>query len=190
MARRSNCLRRFPATAGPGPYMEVVPGMHKNLGLRKPPVSRFGVPLVFGLLTACSYQTQKQSGQPGTLIITAPGSLPTVVSGPATPAQAVSGAPPVEPVLPPASGRYTGVAEIVSNTRNRCRQTLEIDRWMVSGDRVTFGAFRGTIAPDGSLSMQAGHAFIKGGFDGSRFTGRYWRPGPSCLYSLSVALAG
>jgi hypothetical protein len=54
----------------------------------------------------------------------------------------------------------------------------------VTGDRVRFQGFRGTIRPDGFLQMQAGSSFITGNFDGGRFVGSSWRPHPACTYDL------
>ena len=58
---------------------------------------------------------------------------------------------------------------------------------MVNGNQVTFGSFRGTIRPDGSLRMEAGPSYVYGRFIGSRFSGRFWRPQPSCTFSITLA---
>ena len=60
----------------------------------------------------------------------------------------------------------------------------------MTGDRVRFLSFRGTIQPDGYLQMQAGESFLSGSFDGGRFIGSYWRPHPSCTYDMELNHVG
>ncbi len=55
---------------------------------------------------------------------------------------------------------------------------------------MSFGAYRGTIQPDGSLHMQAGPTYVYGQFVGSHFDGRFWRPPPGCTYDLSLDPVG
>jgi hypothetical protein len=75
----------------------------------------------------------------------------------------------------------------MNNPGALCANTIKITQWFVSGPNVSFGAFKGTIQPDGSLSMQAGITYISGRFVGSRFDGRVWRGlAEGCQYMISV----
>jgi len=87
----------------------------------------------------------------------------------------------------PRTGQYAGTGTVISNPGGRCASTITITRWFVSGRNVRFGAFRGTIQPDGSLAMQAGMFHISGRFVGSRFEGRHWRGlAEGCQYLIAV----
>ena len=120
---------------------------------------------------------------PATVTIRQPGTLPRP---PATqPAQAAPG-----PAAPPLSGTFAGVGQLGRNHGSGCRSQVQIQHFVVTGDRVRFQGFRGTIQPVGSLQMQAGESFISGSFDGGRFTGSYWRPHPSCIYDFVLNHAG
>ena len=149
-----------------------------------------GWTLVPLLATGCSYQTEPRSTQPGRLTLTVPGRFPTVVSGApaANPADGQAGAASSSGPFTPISGRYQGMGRVTNNPGGRCRTTVDLTNWTVSGDRVRFGAFRGTIRSDGSLMMQAGGRYIKGNLAGPKFTGVFWQPGPRCTYSISLDL--
>lgn len=86
----------------------------------------------------------------------------------------------------PASGPYRGIALSLNDPGGSCPGRFDVTDWIVSGDQVTFGSFSGVIQPDGSLKMQAGPTFVYGTYVGSHFTGRVWRPQPSCTYSLAL----
>jgi hypothetical protein len=113
-----------------------------------------------------------------------PGTLPGAPPAPAAAPTAVSGAvgADVANVTLPPSGTFVGVG------RTLCENPLRINNFIVSGDTVTFGRFRGTIRPDGTLEMQAGGSFVYGKFNGSHFDGRFWAPPPTCTYQLSLNL--
>ena len=137
------------------------------------------------LLGGCTYETQPLSTEPGRLTVNVPGRFPAVVSEGA-------GAPPREAAIPaaagpvtPRQGSYRGAASVRSNPGGQCR-AMTISNWTVRGDQVRFGAFRGTIQPDGSLNMQAGQSYIRGRFSARGFTGTFWRPGPHCTFTLAL----
>ncbi len=129
----------------------------------------------------CTYTTDGRT--PGTLAVQPLGSLPSLPPPPARSATA-------EPVGLPPSGTYEGVARAVNNPGGGCTTLFNIRRFVVSGDRVRYLAFRGRIQPDMHLQMQAGHNFIHGDFDGGRFVGRFWRRQPSCTYHLVLDHVG
>lgn len=144
-------------------------------------VAQVAAALVCMVGAGCTYETQPLSPQPGTLTVALPGRFPTVVSGPGSESAAPSGNGGL-----PASGQYRGVARVTNNPGGRCRATVPVTNWIVTGNRVRYGKFRGTIGPDGSLQMQAGPEYIRGQFEGGRFTGTVWQPGPRCGYSITV----
>jgi hypothetical protein len=122
---------------------------------------------------------------------------PTVQApGPAGPAAPVeTGAPPppgmgAAEAPAPRSGPYAGTGFVLRNQGAVCPQQIRVTNFVVNGERVRFGAYRGVIQPDGSLHMQAGPTYVYGQFVGSHFDGRFWRPPPGCTYDLSLDPAG
>jgi hypothetical protein len=88
---------------------------------------------------------------------------------------------------PPRSGPYAGAGTATNDPLGECSSPIKIKNWFVSGSSVQFGAFQGTIQPDGSLAMQARQTYITGRFSGSRFDGRVWQGiGVGCQYLISV----
>lgn len=137
---------------------------------------------VLPVLVGCSY-TVSRSG-PGALTFTPPGRLPGqtqgVASAPPPPGMERNAA--LTPALPP-SGMYAGLARL-DNHNGQCGDPLRVSQFFVRGNRVDFGAYKGTIRPDGSLKMQYGPSHVYGQFYGAHFEGRFWRPGPGCTYHL------
>jgi len=94
---------------------------------------------------------------------------------------------PVAYLGPPQSGQYFGSGRVTNDLLGECQSTIRISNWTVNGSSVRFGAFEGTIRPDGSLSMQARQTYIDGHFNGSVFQGRVWRGlGGGCQYLITV----
>jgi hypothetical protein len=60
----------------------------------------------------------------------------------------------------------------------------------VTGDRVRYQGFRGTIQSDGFVTMQAGSRFLYGFFDSTQFTGHLWQPHPACTYDIVLTHGG
>jgi len=110
--------------------------------------------------------------------------------GPAAPVMETGAPPPpgtAASVAPaPQGGPYAGTGSVMRNQGARCPDQIRVTNFIVRGNRVSFGAYRGTIQPDGSLHMQAGPSYVYGQFIGSHFDGRFWRPPPGCTYDLSL----
>jgi hypothetical protein len=130
----------------------------------------------------CTYKSDGIGG-PGTLTVNRPGTLPS----PPPPSQPTA---PPDAVTPPPSGQYEGVAQIRANPGGACRRQFPVRNFFVTGDRVRFEAFRGRIQPDMSVRLQGGNSVIQGSFDGGNFTGRLWRPQPSCTYDIVLTHIG
>ncbi|HME25134.1 MAG TPA: hypothetical protein VKI44_28045 [Acetobacteraceae bacterium] len=154
-------------------------------GLRRVRSRLLRLPIVLiGLAGAgCTITTTPTGTGPTAITVRQPGTLPA----PATvaPSQVAPGPP-----APPPNGTFAGVAQLTSSPASGCRREVPIRNFVVSGDRVRFQGFRGTIQPDGSLEMQAGSAFVSGNFDGGRFVGSFWRPHPACTYDLVLDHVG
>jgi hypothetical protein len=90
--------------------------------------------------------------------------------------------------VPPAprNGPYAGVGRVLTNPGGNCGDPIRVFNFAVDGNRVSFGSFRGTIQPDGSLQMQAGPRYVYGQFTGAHFEGHFWQPQPACTYALSL----
>ncbi len=132
-------------------------------------------------LAGCTMDVQPATGQPSTVVMRMPGTIEPSTRAPAIP---LASQPAGE--FPPPSGRYRVTATPLNSKGGRCGNTLDRNPWTVDGMNVRFGAFRGTIQPNGALRMQANKDFIQGRFFGAHFTGRFWRPSPLCSYALSV----
>jgi hypothetical protein len=136
-------------------------------------LSRAAIVLIGLVGSGC---TMTSNGMNPGVTIRQPGTLPPA----ATPPPEAAPSPPA----PPLSGNFTGIGRLSRSHGSGCRLEIQIRNFVVTGDRVRFLSFRGTIQPDGSLQMQAGESFMTGSFDGGRFTGSYWRPHPSCTYDF------
>ena len=87
----------------------------------------------------------------------------------------------------PQNGQYAGTGTATNDPLGECKSPIQIQNWFVSGSNVSFGAYQGTIQPDGSLAMQTGSTYISGRFVGSNFEGRVWRGvGAGCQYLISL----
>jgi hypothetical protein len=128
------------------------------------------------LLAACAYNGPTMP---------APGPAAAVETGAPPPPGAAASVTPA-----PRSGPYAGTGTVVRNQGARCPDQIRVTNFTVRGNRVSFGAYRGTIQPDGALDMQAGPTYVYGQFVGSHFDGRFWRPPPGCTYDLSLDPVG
>jgi len=128
-----------------------------------------------GIGLACGGCTITAQGvSPTTVTMQRPGALPALPP------------PPPAPPAPAIDGVYEGTGTLSGNPGGACRTDFAIRNFVVTGDRVRFQSFRGRIQPDQFLQMQAGVSFIHGSFDGGTFTGRLWRPQPSCTYDIAL----
>ena len=143
-----------------------------NLLVRKP----LGVVLSALLLSGCTYtmDTSGPNAGQGVLVVDAPGVIP--LSEPDALAAAAGAIP--------ASGTFAGIGSSLNNPENRCGSQIRLSRFVVDGDRVRFGGFRGTITPQGRVDMQMGSTFIIGRFVNDTFQGHTWAPPPGCNYEL------
>jgi hypothetical protein len=96
--------------------------------------------------------------------------------------------------LPPSpanrSGSYAGTATPIETGGGLCLETQKVSNFIVRGNSVHFGGFRGTIAPDNGLQMIYGRQWIVGQFEGPTFHGQFDIPGtfgaPECSYMLNL----
>lgn len=133
----------------------------------------------------------------GTALLT--WTFPTTVADVPFPVIPPSAMPPgalgtAQRIPPPAadlSGAYSGMAVNIFNPGQVSDCTdLAIHRSLtVSGRRVRFFAFTGTVAPDGQVVMQAGDKWISGRFSGRSFVGVLLRRFPACAWSLRLTAA-
>jgi hypothetical protein len=70
------------------------------------------------------------------------------------------------------SGNYGGTATNDGNPGGACKVVEPVSNFRVNGNRATFGQYRGTIQPDGSVEMVFGRSWIVGRFSGPHFEGR------------------
>jgi hypothetical protein len=154
---------------------------------------RCGAMLLATVLAGCAYRAPVVNGVvgPGTVVISTPGIIPpSTVPGLAGPPFDPLAEPPLPPpgaaFTLPKSGVYAGSGAWLTDPGGNCQSAISIGNWIVAGTSVTFGGFRGTIQPDGSLEMQRGPVYIIGRFEGSHFNGRIWAPQPSCTYMIAV----
>lgn len=91
----------------------------------------------------------------------------------------------------PVQGPYVGRATVVQNIYDIQCDSAPVRGFRVDGTRVVMGGFRGSIAPDGSVVMQAGGRYLYGQFYGSEFRGRVNDPPPGgCAWDLDLRPAG
>ena len=138
------------------------------------------------LAGACTYSDT--AGQPGTLTVRPPLSLPPVGAPP--PPELGDTAQTIMQGPRPANAVYAGVMHSTFNPLGRCANPMRINGFKVNGDRVDFGLYRGTIGADGKLEMQYRDTWIYGQFVGTHFQGAYWAPYPQCTYDISMDAAG
>jgi hypothetical protein len=129
------------------------------------------------MVAGCTYTTD--STGPGALAVQPLGTVPAVPR-PAPPPSADV------PPGPPPSGMFSGIAHLTNRPATGCRREIDIDQFIVSGNRVRYMGFRGTIRPDLSVRLQSGQSYITGHFVDDRFVGQFWRPQPSCTYHLEL----
>lgn len=80
------------------------------------------------------------------------------------------------------NGAYRGQGRIVRNPGGTCQLGMPVYGMQVTGDRVHFGSFNGTIQPNGVVEMVFRENWVIGRFDGPHFTGRWISP--ACSYEL------
>ena len=102
--------------------------------------------------------------------------------------------------VPPASGvlaangawegRYQGLMRLTGSSDLGCEKQVAVSDFYVTADRTSFGAFFGTIRPNGDTIMEADGPFIEGRFSAGRFTGVMRRRADGCVYDIAAARVG
>jgi len=142
------------------------------------------VPLAAVALLAAGCRATPTVEAPGVVRLSIDDSL---VNNAAPPPPGLAGnAEAISPPPAPRSGPYAGFGYNIVDPGGRCAGKIRIYNFHVNGNQVTFGAYRGTIQPDGHLRMQGGDTYIYGQFVGAHFEGRFWEPGPACTYTMSL----
>lgn len=120
-------------------------------------------------------------------IYTPPAAMPGGNIGP-PPGMDTSLPPPTQAV--DRSGSYAGTAVPLGTAGGICLQTKRVSNFIVRGDRVRFGGFRGRIEADNGLQMVYGGTWITGQFEGATFSGQLQEAGAfnseGCSYMLSL----
>ena len=135
-------------------------------------------------LLACGCTVTRTVEGPGVVRFSIDSSL--VDNNAPPPAGLVGNAVAISPPPTPRSGPYAGYGYNILDPGGMCAGKIRIYNFIVNGNQVSFGAYHGTIEPDGHLRMQGGGTYIYGQFVGAHFEGRYWQPGPACTYTMSL----
>ncbi len=158
-----------------------------------------GAVLGAALLGACT--AVYQGAGPPTVMLSSPFGPPTVVSGGGAAAMPPGGSLAIPPpnLMPPApqqlaavdrSGTYGGTATVMDSGGGVCLQNQTVRNFRVQGNRVRWGGFHGTIAPDKGLQMVYGTTWIYGQFVGDAFQGQLSQWGdfnnPGCTYVMEL----
>ena len=143
-----------------------------------------GLAPVAAVLLAGGCTVTRTEEAPGVVRFSIDNSLPNNAAPP--PAGLVGNAEAISPPPAPRSGKYAGYGYNIVDPGGMCAGKIRIYNFIVNGNQVTFGAYRGTIQPDGHLEMRGGPTRIYGQFVGSHFEGHYWQPGPACTYTMSL----
>jgi len=87
-------------------------------------------------------------------------------------------------------GRYEGLARRIEGTGSGCQGQFGISDFHVTANRVSYGAFFGTIRPNGDAILESEGPIIDGRFNVGMFTGTIRRRADGCDYDIAVARAG
>ena len=161
-----------------------------------------GAGLAISLLTA-SCTTVMTPGAPPTVIQSTPfGSTIVSQGGQMSPpggslAQPPSNLTPDDASAPVTqggrNGTYSGVAVPLTTAGGLCIQNQTVDNFIVKGDTVRWGRFRGRIR-NGDLQMVNGNTWVFGQFDGPRFNGQITANGrmgtPGCTFMMTLEKTG
>jgi hypothetical protein len=124
--------------------------------------------------------TATTNGSTSTLTINTPGTIPPHAR--ITPLPVING--------PPPNGTFSGVGRLSNSVGSGCRTEIPVNGMVVTGSRVRWQGFRGTISAGGLIDLQAGSRFLYGTFDGPSFVGHLWQPHPACTYDLTLNHVG
>lgn len=92
------------------------------------------------------------------------------------------------------SGNYAGTAVPLDTGGGICLQTQKVGNFIVRGNSVRYGRFRGRIDANDGLQMVNGNQWIIGQFEGATFHGQLDLRGgfnfSGCTYMLSLQRMG
>ena len=146
------------------------------------------------ILAACA-------GGPSVVVDTPTGATTLVAASPqGMPGGGIGPPPGMQPSLPvPAqmldrSGNYAGTAVPLDTGGGICLQTQKVGNFIVRGNSVRYGRFRGRIDANDGLQMVNGNQWIIGQFEGATFHGQLDLRGgfnfSGCTYMLSLQRMG
>jgi len=86
-------------------------------------------------------------------------------------------------------GRYQGWAKAPPGSGMRCQQDVKVSNFYVTGNRISFGQYFGTVQPSGEAVLSAIDPVIMGRFSAGVFTGRgrIEESEPGCSYEFTLA---
>ena len=145
--------------------------------------------LLIGCSGAPSIVLDTPSGP--TAIYTPPQAMP---GGGIGPPPGMQGSLPVPGEMVDRSGSYAGTAVPLDTGGGVCLATKTVHNFIVRGDSVRYGGFRGTIDANNGLQMVYGGRWITGQFDGATFHGQFELAGAfnfeGCTYMLNLERVG
>jgi hypothetical protein len=166
--------------------LETSPRPNEPTALRRPGRA-LGAILGCGLLTAGCTAISRDGGLPA-VIYSSPFGSSQIYPDVPPPAQA----PPVTPAE--RSGTYSGTAVPLDTAGGLCISNKAVRGFKVRGNRVRWGGFRGTIAPDNGLQMVYGRTWVIGQFVGRTFQGQISTDrgirGPGCSFVMTLEKTG
>jgi hypothetical protein len=145
------------------------------------------------LLAACTGGPSVMVDTPSgvTLVDTPPQAMPGGGIGPPPGMQASL---PVPDQALDRSGNYAGTALPLDTGGGICLQTQKVANFIVRGNSVRYGRFRGRIDANNGLQMVNGNQWIVGQFEGATFHGQLDLPGgfnfSGCTYGLNLQRVG
>jgi hypothetical protein len=86
-------------------------------------------------------------------------------------------------------GDYNGYMTAVPEHDVGCRPTVQVTGMHVAGDRVSFGAFSGSIGLNNQIEMRSNFEWISGRFTGTKFTGTVTPQFSGCEYHMELERA-
>src|SRR5262245_35024661 len=140
------------------------------------------------------------SGGPSVVMDTPTGVTPIYTPPPDMPGGGIGPPPGMQTSLPVPSqmgdrtGRYAGTAVPLNTGGGTCLETQKVDNFVVRGNSVRYGPFRGRIDANNGLQMVNGNEWIVGQFDGATFRGQLDLPSTfnflGCSYMFSLERVG
>ena len=141
------------------------------------------------------------AGGPSVAVDTPAGVTPIYTPPPAMPGGGIGPPPGMQASLPvpgralDRSGNYAGTAVPLDTGGGICLQSQQVANFIVRGNSVRYGRFRGRIDANEGLQMVNGNQWIVGQFEGATFHGQLDLPGggfnfSGCTYGLTLQRVG